>query len=75
MVLGGGLRSGADLVLGAGSRRTKDTPGFLLAKAGCLSYATSAEYGWLQDQWTFVKMKTTEVEYGIMQAYAEGFTK
>jgi len=42
-----------------------------------LSYATSAEYGWLHcgpaGAGHFVKMVHNGVEYGIMQAYAEGF--
>ena len=42
-----------------------------------LSYETSAEYGWLHcgpaGAGHFVKMVHNGVEYGIMQAYAEGF--
>ncbi len=42
-----------------------------------LSHATSAEYGWLHcggpGAGHFVKMVHNGVEYGIMQAYAEGF--
>ena len=42
-----------------------------------LSYSTSAEYGWLHcgpaGAGHFVKMVHNGVEYGIMQAYAEGF--
>ena len=42
-----------------------------------LSRATSAEYGWLHcgppGAGHFVKMVHNGVEYGIMQAYAEGF--
>jgi 6-phosphogluconate dehydrogenase len=41
------------------------------------SHATSAEYGWLHcgpsGAGHFVKMVHNGVEYGIMQAYAEGF--
>ena len=43
-----------------------------------LSYETSAEHGWLHcgppGAGHFVKMVHNGVEYGIMQAYAEGFT-
>jgi len=42
-----------------------------------LTHATSAEYGWLHcggpGAGHFVKMVHNGVEYGIMQAYAEGF--
>ena len=42
-----------------------------------MSHATSAEYGWLHcgpaGAGHFVKMVHNGVEYGIMQAYAEGF--
>ena len=42
-----------------------------------LSYETSAEHGWLHcgppGAGHFVKMVHNGVEYGIMQAYAEGF--
>ena len=42
-----------------------------------LSYETSAEYGWLHcgpaGAGHFVKMVHNGVEYGMMQAYAEGF--
>ena len=42
-----------------------------------LSYETSAEYGWLHcgppGAGHFVKMVHNGIEYGIMQAYAEGF--
>jgi 6-phosphogluconate dehydrogenase len=42
-----------------------------------LSYETSSEYGWLHcgpaGSGHFVKMVHNGVEYGIMQAYAEGF--
>ena len=42
-----------------------------------LSHSTSAEYGWLHcgpaGAGHFVKMVHNGVEYGIMQAYAEGF--
>ena len=42
-----------------------------------MSYETSAEYGWLHcggpGAGHFVKMVHNGIEYGIMQAYAEGF--
>ena len=42
-----------------------------------MSHATSAEYGWLHcgppGAGHFVKMVHNGIEYGIMQAYAEGF--
>ena len=42
-----------------------------------MSNVTSAEYGWLHcggpGAGHFVKMVHNGVEYGIMQAYAEGF--
>ena len=47
------------------------------ARTNPLSHSTSAEYGWLHcggpGAGHFVKMVHNGVEYGIMQAYAEGF--
>jgi 6-phosphogluconate dehydrogenase len=47
------------------------------ARTDALSYETSAEHGWLHcgppGAGHFVKMVHNGVEYGIMQAYAEGF--
>ena len=46
-------------------------------RTDCLSKETSAEFGWLHcgpaGAGHFVKMVHNGVEYGIMQAYAEGF--
>ena len=54
------------------------SPGITAAeRTDPLSHATSAEYGWLHcgppGAGHFVKMVHNGVEYGIMQAYAEGF--
>ena len=47
------------------------------SRTDALSYETSAEHGWLHcgppGAGHFVKMVHNGVEYGIMQAYAEGF--
>ena len=53
-------------------------PGIAAApRTNPMSYSTSAEYGWLHcggpGAGHFVKMVHNGVEYGIMQAYAEGF--
>ena len=54
------------------------SPGIAAAeRTDPLSHSTSAEYGWLHcgppGAGHFVKMVHNGVEYGIMQAYAEGF--
>ena len=52
-------------------------PGINVRRTDPMSYETSAEHGWLHcgppGAGHFVKMVHNGVEYGIMQAYAEGF--
>tara|TARA_Y100000817_G_C16839218_1_gene537214 strand:+ start:758 stop:1798 length:1041 start_codon:yes stop_codon:yes gene_type:complete len=81
-----GLKRGYCLMVGGSNTAVQTcapifralSPGISAApRTNPLTYATSAEYGWLHcgppGAGHFVKMVHNGIEYGIMQAYAEGF--